>query len=440
MIWHDPERLAEAFLEAHTIRCLDRTTLYYDQDCYRIISDTAFDAIVRPICVKEAKRAFSDNVRDHEIQIRNLESQVIRTEGNERKAVVKELAKLRTKQRKAVSPIGSHNVRDTIGAIRSRTMLPPNIEINTWFPQSDRPPVLRVANGLLDPVSGVLHPHSSDWLSLVHLPVRNDPSVGSSPPRFLSFLFDVFGNTAELLDIVQEMFGACLDITRVYKAIFALVGEGDNGKSVLLHVLKELLGKQNCSAVDLGQLSSNNFAAFPLLGKLANITPDQGYLELRDEGQLKTLTGGDHMGFEQKGKDKIFAVNKAKIIFGCNTFPTFSDKSEAVWNRLIAVPFTSIIPREKQNPDLLTSDYWEAELPAILNWALIGLKRLRENRGQFTRSRLCDELKAGHRLDSNPARRFLTEQIEVCDTGEIGSNELYQSYYPELEISDSGRT
>lgn len=428
MIWNNPARLAEGFLKEHTVRCLRDTTLYYDRDRYRIISETELSAYVRTHSEREADRAFRDHERDWEINVRELESLVETKEGKERAAVVKELTKLRTKQRKAVSSVTGHDVNNTIGAIRSRTMLTSDTELNSWFPQSGRPPVLRVANGLLNPVSGELLPHSPDWVSLITLPGRFDPTAGSAPPRFLSFLFDVFGNIAELLDIVQEMLGACLDSTGIYKAFFALVGEGNNGKSVLLHVLKQLLGERNCSSVELGELSTNRFAAFPLLGKLANITGDQGYLELRDEGKLKTLTGGDQMCFEQKGKDPIFAVNTARIFFACNTLPTFNDKSEATWNRLIPIPFTTIIPAEKRNPELLTSGYWESELSAILNWALIGLNRLRQNRCQFTHSRLCDELKAGHRLDSNPARRFLLERIEVSDTDKIGSKDLYQNY------------
>ncbi len=104
-------------------------------------------------------------------------------------------------------------------------------------------------------------------------------------------------------------------------------------------MLRYLLGGANCSAVNLDELSNNRFAAFQMFGKLANVVGDQGHFESADEGRLKSLTGGDLVTYEQKGKDSFVAVNRAKLLFACNTMPSFGDKSEAVWNRLVAIPF-----------------------------------------------------------------------------------------------------
>ena len=89
--------------------------------------------------------------------------------------------------------------------------------------------------------------------------------------------------------------------------------------------------------MNLDELSTNRFAAFALFGKLANVVGDQGAFESADEGRLKMLTGGDLVGFEQR-QDTFTAVNRAKLIFACNSMPSFSDLSEAVWNRLVPVP------------------------------------------------------------------------------------------------------
>ena len=99
-----------------------------------------------------------------------------------------------------------------------------------------------------------------------------------------------------------------------------LVGEGDNGKSVFLVVLRAILGQRNVAAVPLDEIVRNRFAAYGLYGKFANLVGDQGYLEAHDEGRLKALTGGDLVCFEGKGKEPFYAPNTAKMVFGCNTF------------------------------------------------------------------------------------------------------------------------
>lgn len=235
---------------------------------------------------------------------------------------------------------------------------------------------------------------------------------------------------AERQAVLQEVFGACLDRSAPGKWFAMLVGGGDNGKSVVLHVLGLLLGKRNCASVGLSELTTNRFAAFQLFGKLANVVGDQGYLESADEGRLKTLTGGDLTTFEQKGRDPFSAVNRAKLVFACNTPPAFSDRSEAVWQRLIAVPFTYTVPSDRKDPALLTEGYWSEDLPGILNWAIDGLDRFRGGRGRFTPSEACDALKREHRQDSNPARRFLLETYEVTNRegDRVQVAQMYEAY------------
>lgn len=227
----------------------------------------------------------------------------------------------------------------------------------------------------------------------------------------------------------REVTGACLDVHLRVKFFALLVGEGENGKSAFLAVLRSLLGTANVASVGLDDLARNRFATFGLLGKLANLVGDQGYVELADEGKLKQLTGGDLVTFEQKNRDPIFAVNAAKIIVAANSPPTFGDKSPAVWSRLQLVPFDHVVPPGRRDPTLLDGRTWAGELPGVLNWALDGLARLHAN-GRFTD---CPRVRAArdcHRADSNPARAFLLGHFR--ETGDatcfVATDAVYAAY------------
>jgi putative DNA primase/helicase len=137
------------------------------------------------------------------------------------------------------------------------------------------------------------------------------------------------------------------------------------------------------------------------------------------------------VAFEQKNKTPFFGPNTAKLIFGCNGVPPLYDQTNATWNRLIILPFRYVVPRGEQNPLLVSEEHWADELPGILNWALDGLDRYRAS-GRLTAADLVHDAVARHRQDSDPARRFLTENYrEPSDAdGEafVVADIMYETY------------
>lgn len=436
--WDDPARLAKGFLETRTVRFVKQTAFEYRDGAYCVVSQERLKAVVRTFIEREAAQEAARRGEAIETQRRarterleapapaDLGSTLAAARARDMQRVRQELERL---TRPVAPKVTQSLVSNTIDAIASRGQLPDEAELDSWLGGRTGPAVLAVGNGLLDPVKKQLQLHTPDWFSTARLPVAFDPRA-TEPTEWQRVLGELLQGDAERTAVVQEMFGACLDRGLRLKWFGAFVGSGDNGKSVVLAVLRILLGAANCSSVNLDELSTNRFAAFSLFGKLANIVGDQGHFESADEGRLKTLTGGDLVTFEQKGKDTFSAVNRAKLLFACNSMPTFADKTYAVWNRLVAVPFEYTVPAERKNPALLTAEYWADELPAILNWALDGLARLRE-RGRFTHSAKCEAIKARTRTDSNPALQFIHEECEF--TGKEGDHvtveDMYSTYY-----------
>jgi putative DNA primase/helicase len=117
----------------------------------------------------------------------------------------------------------------------------------------------------------------------------------------------------------------------------------------------------------------------------------------------------------------------AKLVVAANSRPKFLDSSEGLWRRLVAIPFRVVIPEAHQDKHI-ASKLLE-ELPGIFNWALIGLQRL-QSRGVFTESELVRQAVAAYKLESNPARLFLTEYgLEAAPESEfVVFPELYAAY------------
>jgi putative DNA primase/helicase len=144
------------------------------------------------------------------------------------------------------------------------------------------------------------------------------------------------------------------------------------------------------------------------------------------ETMLKSFTSGDRMTFQRKFREPVHAVPTAKIMISTNQLPQFADKSMGLWRRLIFVPFENIYPEHRQNPNL--ADELSEELPGIFNWALAGLKRLRQA-GHFIQPARCKQAVAEYRRDVNPARAFLLDNyVAGLEYEGLPSMEVYQSY------------
>lgn len=431
--WDSPTKLAREFAADHKYRFVKNSAFRFTGKAYETCSFDYLRAQLSRFCDGASVRNYrkreedwkrGDTAAGLEADRKALAEERAKPQSDETAKAITHLERrienAEKKKPSAAKSFMASDITNVVEALRGICQLPDNTPFNSWL-NADAPAsysplcgVLSVGNGLLDTAANppTLLPHSRDFFTLIHIP--SDYVADAPPPeRWLAFLNDVFQGDEDRVAILQELSGACLAPHMPLKTFAILTGSGDNGKSVTQKVLGFMLGEGNTSAVSLDQLAGNRFACFGLLGKLANIVGDQGYVTLRDEGALKTLTGGDLVPFEQKSKDTLFAVNTAKIIVAANEIPRFNDASDAIWNRALILPFTWTVPADRKNPALLTPDYWRDELPGVLTWALAGLHRLRANNGKFTGSAVCDEAKGKHRADSNPTRRFLTENIEA---------------------------
>jgi putative DNA primase/helicase len=118
-------------------------------------------------------------------------------------------------------------------------------------------------------------------------------------------------------------------------------------------------------------------------------------------------------------------VPTARLIFATNELPPINDRSDGIWRRMIAMPFTRQFGEDER--DLDRSARLMAELPGIFNWALEGAVRLFGQRG-FTRCRVCEQCAGEHRQHSDSFLEFMDEMVEVRSDKEVSTDEFYRAY------------
>jgi len=302
-----------------------------------------------------------------------------------------------------------------------------------WLGEGTRKPNwLPMRNGLVDIEAIVgatgtgVRPLTPEYFSTVSLPYDYDPEADC--PIFRNALRRSLSDDPQRILLLQEFVGSCLEPNRSVQRFLMFYGEGATGKSAILAAFNAMLGRENVSAVPLERFGER-FALFGMLGKLANIAAEIGEIDRVAEGYLKALTSGDLFEFERKHRDPVFALPTARLIFSTNNLPRFADRSGGLWRRLVLMPFNEVIPEGDRVIGMDRPSWWEAsgELPGILNWALIGLRRLREQ-GRFTESAVVNAMLAEYRRESNPAQTFLLENYRAAEYGQEPKQEVFNRY------------
>ena len=121
-------------------------------------------------------------------------------------------------------------------------------------------------NGVLDVLSGEMHPHSPEYKSISQIPHNYYPNLDIEESVFHEFLSSRIDEDNQ--NMLYEALGHTLLADIVFQKFLILVGKGNNGKSVILNHLTRILGKDNISAIKLQDLSGR-FTTEKLLGKCA---------------------------------------------------------------------------------------------------------------------------------------------------------------------------
>lgn len=306
-------------------------------------------------------------------------------------------------------------VSETIHAIKAKTYTDRKI--------FDRISVnlIPVANGVLNIDTLTLQQFSQDLHITSKLPVRYDPEADC--PAIRKFLSEV---APEYISLLEEIPGYCIYRDFPEQKAILLVGDGCNGKSTYLNLLKTFLGAENVSFVALQDLETNRFAKAGLYRKLANIHNDLPPAALKSTGNFKQLTGGDTIRAEMKFKHPFDFVNFSKQIYAANRVPYSEDDSYAFFRRWIPIEFSQKFEGKDADKRLLKKLTAPEELSGFLNLALQGLRRVLVNGFSFDKS--PEEVREIYLQASDSIAVFLKKRVEEDPDGVIEKDIVYSSY------------
>lgn len=230
--------------------------------------------------------------------------------------------------------------------------------------------------------------------------------------------------------LLEESMGYCFYRRNELSKAFFLTGEGANGKSTFLDIVKNVLGKPNTSALDLNELDER-FSPATMMGKLANVADDisDEFLQGRAVANLKKIVSGNEIKAEFKGQDAFFFDPYIKVFVSANSLPrTKSQGFAALKRRLVIIPFNAKFT--KDDPDYDPYITWKLRdrecMEYMIQLGLRGLKKVLENKSFTESDRVRKELEE-YELQNNPILVFLQEHDEE-DLVNRETKEVHRQY------------
>ena len=186
--------------------------------------------------------------------------------------------------------------------------------------------------------------------------------------------------------LFQKAVGDSLTGDMSEQVFFFVYGRGNNGKSTLVNLIRDMLGDYGLHIQTETLLVKQYDNAIPAdLARLAGarmVTASEANANRHlDEAKIKGMTGGEPITARFMRQNFFQFEPEFKLWFVANDRPRVRGTDEAFWRRVRVIPLTIKIPEAERDPDLPTK--LRAEWPGIFAWAVRGcLKWQREGLGQ----------------------------------------------------------
>jgi putative DNA primase/helicase len=320
-------------------------------------------------------------------------------------------------------------VGGVLDALRGAAYLDTSIEPPAWIDDTDRPPareVIACANGLLHLPTLSLLPHAPSFFNLNALDYSYERDA-PEPRQWLAFLHKIWPDDQHSIDALQEIFGYLLTSDTSQQKAFLIVGPKRSGKGTIGRVLTRLVGPHNCAAPTLASLGAN-FGLAPLIGKNLTVISDARLSGRVDQHiiaeSLLAITGEDTRTIDRKYAQSWTGKLPTRFVVLTNELPKLADVSGALASRFILLLLTeSFYGREDQGltNKLLT------ELPGILNWAVVGWRRLARF-GRFKPPPSSQQAMEQLEDLASPVGAFVRERCEIGSAYSAGVDDVFGAW------------
>lgn len=252
---------------------------------------------------------------------------------------------------------------------------------------------------------------------------------GLVPEAFLRALRECFRDDEDAedrIELLREFTGAALlGMATRYQRGVILLGDGANGKSMILEVLSSLFGPELVVAIppqDFGQ----EYRRALLAGARLNVVSELPETEILVSEAVKAVVTGEEITAREIREAPFAFRPRAGHLFAANELPGTRDMSRGFWRRWAVIPFSREFAEHEQDRTLAARIIRD-ELPALAGWAIDGAREL-VSRGSYTIPASSEEALLEWRSSADVAARFLDERTAETSTPRTRAADLYEAF------------
>lgn len=293
-------------------------------------------------------------------------------------------------------------IRETFELMSLFTETIPMSEMNT------NENIIVFENGVLHLDTMQLTAHSPVYKTSIKIPCIWNES-NTEAPVFTNFLNTISSGNKEISNLLLQFIGLAISNIpgwRTKKALF-LCGKGNTGKTQLRNLVDRIIGQENCSGIDLSTLEEK-FGLYEICFKRLVGSADMSGKDLAELKSFKGLTGGDTQFSSIKNTTGINFRFNGVLWFCANEMPKFGgDRGDWVYDRMIIVECTNVVPVEKRDPLILEKMYNERD--AIVTMAVHALKEVLDNNYRLNIPKSCANTKDTYKKRNDSVKSFINE-------------------------------
>lgn len=351
--------------------------------------------------------------------------------------------------RKAAAALKAHTAfYDKLESLRMITavkeLMKPEAKRVVHQALDSHPFLLNVQNGVLDLKTSELLPHDPSYLMTKITKV--DYNAAADCPTFKKFMVGISMGRLDWIDYVQEALGYALTGDMSLQQSFWCVGGGGNGKSSLQNTILKMLGSYGANLpIEMFLVSRRTLAQSPD-PQLMNIpgvrfvcTTEMAKGSQLDEAAFKNLISTDPLPARNLYAKKIAEIRpQFKVWPSFNDLPTVASTENAVWRRIVSIPFDADYEvRDVDKRILGMEDILKSELEGILAWCVDGYKRGLKKAGQGAFKLSPPELMVIHKEEYRDSLDIIKAFVDECleadykrtdVIGEIPATFLFDAY------------
>lgn len=300
--------------------------------------------------------------------------------------------------------------------------------------------LIALEDGVLDPKTLELHPHSPDYHFTSSLPIKwSDRKLGCDPIK--QWMLQITQGDQRLVEVLRALLN-CVVLSRTdYQRHLEAVGPGGTGKGTFFRLATMLVGERNVYSTTLKALEGNRFELEAATeAKLLLITEAEKYSE--EVNTLKALTGQDGARIEAKGRQQKCGDNRqfsGFIMISANQPMLSSDYTSGFARRRLILPFLYQIPESERCGASELEAKFAPFLAGLLEWVLTMPEEKVRNLILETNTSVpyLAEAQKNYLCDTNPLADWLDTKIVIdpnaktymgVDDGNKVASWLYANY------------